>query len=113
MMMAVAYNDSRQLQQPMMMAVVAYDDKGDNDLQQWQTTAAGPKPRRGGGGRCKGRRANAQAGEGNRSCVINKGQPMCKRGGLHHNGQNDVYSHVETSGERWDAFFGFSRPTLR
>jgi hypothetical protein len=34
---------------------------------------------------------------------------------LAHRGINkdrlDVYSHVETSGARWGAFFGFSRPT--
>jgi hypothetical protein len=31
---------------------------------------------------------------------------------LHHNGQNNTYSHAETSGARWGSFFGFSCPTL-
>ena len=44
---------------------------------------------------------------------LNKGHPGCKRGGLCHNGQNDIYSQIETSGTRWGAFFGFSRPTLK
>ena len=34
-----------------------------------------------------------------------------RKGGLRYNGQNNLYSHVETSGARWGAFFGFSRPT--
>jgi hypothetical protein len=45
-------------------------------------------------------------------CGINKGQPRFKRGYLRHNGQNDIYSHVETSGARWGTVVGFSRPTL-
>ena len=37
--MAVAYNDGRQWQRPMLMAVVAYDNEGNNGLQQRQVTA--------------------------------------------------------------------------
>ncbi len=36
-----------------------------------------------------------------------------KKGGWRHNGHNNIYSHVETSGARWGTYFGFSRPTVR
>ncbi len=32
---------------------------------------------------------------------IIKGKQGVKKGGLRHNGQNNIYSHVETSGARW------------
>ena len=38
--MAAAYDNGRQRQRPTLTAVVAYNDKGDNGLQQCQTTAA-------------------------------------------------------------------------
>ena len=43
---------------------------------------------------------------------IIKGDQGVKKGGMRHNRHINFYSHVETSGARWGAFFGFSRPTL-
>ena len=54
--------------------------------------------RDGGGKRGRGRGKGAHRG-------INIDRPRCKRGRLRHNGQHDIYSHVETSGARWGERF--------
>ena len=91
MMSVVAYNDGRRRQQPTMVATAAYIDD----------SRGGVVARDGGRMRGRGRVKR----ETHRGIIM--GNQYVKKGGLRHNGQNNIYSHVETSGARWGAFLGF------
>ena len=66
--MAAAYNDGRRWQGPMTMAVVAYDDKGNNGLQQRQMTTAAYN----GGGSDLHRRQSTAVAYANDSSVVRR-----------------------------------------
>ena len=112
MMTAAAYDNARRWQQPMRTAVVAYNNGRRRQHPTMVAAAAYINDSRGGviawdRGCMHRRRRDKGAHRG-----IRKGDQGVKKGGLRHNGQNNIYSHVEISGARWGAFFGFSRPTL-
>ena len=99
---AAAYDDGRRRQQPTTTTVVAYND-GRRQHQPMTVAAAAY---------IDGSRDGVVARDGGHMHGWGKDKGA-QKGGLRHDRQNNICSRVETSGARWGAFFGFSRPTLR